>query len=548
MSQPVIEIEDLHTKKRWKVVSCLPIEDSTGNLENYTLTLSSPNEEKEIIISKFSGMQIPTIKFLYLYRDFFLLRESVWKDYRKEIEDLFKNDTNEPSKSIENYLSSGSYGSVSLILPEYIICKKFISNSSLPITEDQVREIYMQSLFGFCSCTPRILLYEIGESPALYSTYEGKTLISLKMKDISFSSLKVLFECLNVYALAGITHGDLKPENILVTHSGEFKIIDWGFGTQNSSNTKFLLRQTRLFRAPELIGKNIDAYDIIDEKSDIFSIALVLLDILLGEEFRKERIDCVLKDTKNEEKKREEYNSQLKTQYRENKISKKELTSKSLSLYVPNESTLKLYESIPERLEPYLKSKDKTMKQFCELLINISKIDVKKRWSYKDILNSNLFRSKKTNVNVYSECKINRLFVFDLSPSIETVKSGYGIILKIIKQLEDEDYLTPKYVDVKEFICRCFDTFTYASIVLKDDIESEKDIKDLCKASVFIVCSITGITPLNNMNDNVAFFTSSIMQLKSNMLLNGFPEYLKSKKIIKNKELFDIQNSILERK
>jgi serine/threonine protein kinase len=77
----------------------------------------------------------------------------------------------------------------------------------------------------------------------------------------------------------GFVYRDLKPENILIDSEGQSRIADFG-------SSKFIEGATRLsgnyqgtiqYQAPELYGE-----DPYTEKIDVFSLALVLYEILVG--------------------------------------------------------------------------------------------------------------------------------------------------------------------------------------------------------------------------------------------------------------------------
>ena len=100
----------------------------------------------------------------------------------------------------------------------------------------------------------------------------------------------------------GVTHRDVKPENILVGPFGEVLLMDWGlakvrrkkplpeieeapaknqrFGGQPSSLTDHgKLEGTASYMSPEQIRRDAD----IDGRSDVFSLGVVLYEVLAGQ-------------------------------------------------------------------------------------------------------------------------------------------------------------------------------------------------------------------------------------------------------------------------
>lgn len=82
----------------------------------------------------------------------------------------------------------------------------------------------------------------------------------------------------------GVIHNDLKPENILIARSGgSLKLIDLGFADNDTFADK-ALGGTRAYASPELL-----AGGLVDARSDVYSIGLILREILSG------RCSCIVR-------------------------------------------------------------------------------------------------------------------------------------------------------------------------------------------------------------------------------------------------------------
>ena len=157
--------------------------------------------------------------------------------------------------------------------------------------DDDVRERFIQEAKTAAALNhPNItIIHEIDED-------EGRTFIAMEyiggksLKEKIKSGLLTLVDAVNIISQIGsglqeahekgIVHRDIKPANIMLTEKGQAKIVDFGIAK--------LIGQVRLTRTGTTIGTV--AYmspeqakgDEIDHRSDIWSLGVVLYEMLTG--------------------------------------------------------------------------------------------------------------------------------------------------------------------------------------------------------------------------------------------------------------------------
>jgi len=135
------------------------------------------------------------------------------------------------------------------------------------------------------------VVHEIDETPdgrsfICMGYYEGKTLKDLVeggplgMRESARIALQIT-EGLQRAHEANIIHRDIKPANIIVTPRGEVKIVDFGIaklGTQTRFTKAGTTAGTVAYMSPEQARG-----DTVDARSDLFSLGVVLFEMVTGQ-------------------------------------------------------------------------------------------------------------------------------------------------------------------------------------------------------------------------------------------------------------------------
>ncbi|HEX8423764.1 MAG TPA: protein kinase, partial [Pyrinomonadaceae bacterium] len=143
-----------------------------------------------------------------------------------------------------------------------------------------------------------ITIYDIGISDGVHyiatEFVTGKTVRDLiddglKMRDALAIATQVA-EALGAAHNAGVLHRDIKPENIMVRPDGYVKVLDFGLAKLNEQATAVegtplstaqtesgLLMGTLAYMSPEQA-----AGDAVDERTDIWSLGIVLYEMMIG--------------------------------------------------------------------------------------------------------------------------------------------------------------------------------------------------------------------------------------------------------------------------
>jgi serine/threonine protein kinase len=195
-------------------------------------------------------------------------------------------------------LGRGTMGAVFRALDpkiDRVVAIKTITHPCVNIDEEREyrRRFFSEAhAAGQLSHPGLVTVYDVGEdestqTPFIVMEYiEGQTLES-HIRDSTGDSLTSELDLLKQIAVAldyahsqGIVHRDIKPANIIITPQGRAKITD--FGIAKLAGTQITLPGespgTPSYMSPEQVSG-----EIVDGRSDLFSLGIILYGILTGE-------------------------------------------------------------------------------------------------------------------------------------------------------------------------------------------------------------------------------------------------------------------------
>lgn len=135
-----------------------------------------------------------------------------------------------------------------------------------------------------------VTIYDAGEENELgyiaMELVEGKSLREwsrkphlLPLTDL-VQTLASVADALDYAHQQGVVHRDIKPANIMITHDRQVKVMDFGIAkmASNSRTQTDVVLGTPTYMSPEQIaGKKVDG------RSDVFSLGVVLFELLTGQ-------------------------------------------------------------------------------------------------------------------------------------------------------------------------------------------------------------------------------------------------------------------------
>src|SRR5258708_31155780 len=129
------------------------------------------------------------------------------------------------------------------------------------------------------------LVFEFVPGETLRTVIAGRPLNPRRAVDLAIQVADALAEA----HAAGIIHRDIKPDNIIVTPKGNAKILDFGLATWTSGGAE---RENAATMMATAAGTTLGTFaymspeqalgEAVDERTDIFSLGIVLFEMLTG--------------------------------------------------------------------------------------------------------------------------------------------------------------------------------------------------------------------------------------------------------------------------
>jgi serine/threonine-protein kinase len=196
---------------------------------------------------------------------------------------------------VERHLGRGGMGDVYLVR-DTIINRRAALKTIRPDTNLAPKEIiemrqrfYREAQTAGALTHPNIVtIYDVGEdlgmSYLVMEFFEGETLTQ-RMKKQRFTVAQIKHVIYHAgmgldYAHAnGVVHRDVKPDNIMVSNAGLVKVMDFGIAriVESDLTKTGSVIGTPAYMSPEQVnGQKIDG------RSDIFSLGVILYELLTG--------------------------------------------------------------------------------------------------------------------------------------------------------------------------------------------------------------------------------------------------------------------------
>ncbi|MFO1506929.1 MAG: serine/threonine-protein kinase [Lysobacterales bacterium] len=160
--------------------------------------------------------------------------------------------------------------------------------------DESIRERFLREARSMAALNdPHIIqIYFIGEDGG--QTYfvmefvEGESLGAMLKRENRLPvdpAAKIVYQTAQGLATAhdrGVVHRDIKPGNLMISTAGQVKIADFGIALSNQDLSKKLTSTGEFVGTPGYLSPEVCLGKPVDQRSDIFSLGIVLFEMLTG--------------------------------------------------------------------------------------------------------------------------------------------------------------------------------------------------------------------------------------------------------------------------
>jgi eukaryotic-like serine/threonine-protein kinase len=186
----------------------------------------------------------------------------------------------------------GAGGMGVLYLARDPLLRRTLAIKVLAVDDDDLRERFGREARSAASLshTNIVTIFDVGEDaghPFLAMEYlDGETMAEMIRRKAPVAlqrRLQLLLELCAGLGYAhrlGIIHRDIKPANLMITGNGTLKILDFGLARLTHDNAAGLTQSGALLGTPHYMSPEQIEGRPVDHRSDIFSVGLVLYELL----------------------------------------------------------------------------------------------------------------------------------------------------------------------------------------------------------------------------------------------------------------------------
>lgn len=96
-----------------------------------------------------------------------------------------------------------------------------------------------------------------------------------------------VFLAFELFHAQGVFHRDIKPGNLLFCDAGHLKNADWGYGKDSFASAPLTACNVGIGTPPYCPPEQVVGFASVDARADIYSLAVVLVEVLMGVRFRQ---------------------------------------------------------------------------------------------------------------------------------------------------------------------------------------------------------------------------------------------------------------------